>query len=165
LKSIQIDRYGGPEVLLRREIAIPVPQADEILIRISHAGINFMDIHTRQGNAVGKTTLRDSFRAAARSGLIVNYGAVSGALSDLDPLELGEAGSLFLTRPRLADHLVDAAMIQRRADAIFAALLDGTLRIEIAGRYNLENVDQAHADLKERRMTGKPVLVMEDSSR
>ena len=27
---------------------------------------------------------------------------------DLNPIELGEAGSLFLTRPRLADHLTDA---------------------------------------------------------
>jgi hypothetical protein len=29
----------------------------------------------------------------------------AGSLADLDPIELGEAGSLFLTRPRLADHL------------------------------------------------------------
>ncbi|MGD4005645.1 zinc-binding dehydrogenase, partial [Xanthomonas citri pv. citri] len=67
-------------------------------------------------DAVGKTTLRDSFRATRVRGLVVNYGSVTGPIRDLDPYELGEAGSLFLTRPRLADHLADAITVQRRAD-------------------------------------------------
>ena len=49
MKAIQIERYGGPEVLQRRELPVPVPRRDEVLIRIAYAGINFMDIHTRQG--------------------------------------------------------------------------------------------------------------------
>jgi NADPH2:quinone reductase len=106
--------------------------------------------------------LRDSLRATRCRGLVVNYGAVSGAVRDLDPLELGEAGSLFLTRPRLADHLPDAATIQRRATDIFTALLDGSLKIEIAGRYTLDNVEAAHAALEERRTVGKPVLVVRE---
>jgi NADPH2:quinone reductase len=111
---------------------------------------------------IGKATLRDSLRATRCRGLVVNYGAVSGAVRDLDPLELGEAGSLFLTRPRLADHLPDAATIQRRATDIFTALLDGSLKIEIAGRYTLDNVEAAHAALEERRTVGKPVLVVRE---
>jgi NADPH2:quinone reductase len=111
-------------------------------------------------DAVGKATLRDSFRATRTRGLVVNYGSVSGSIRDLDPIELGEAGSLFLTRPRLADHLADAPMIRGRADAIFSALLDGSLKIEIAGRYTLDNVEEAHAALEERRTVGKPVLVL-----
>lgn len=109
-------------------------------------------------DSIGKVTLRDSFRATRTRGLVVNYGNVSGSVSDLDPLELGEAGSLLLTRPRLADHLRDAAEIRRRADDIFGALLDGSLKISIAGRYTLDNVEQAHAAYEERRMVGKPVL-------
>jgi NADPH2:quinone reductase len=104
--------------------------------------------------------LRDSFRAARTRGLIVNYGSVSGSLNDLDPIELGEAGSLFLTRPRLADHLADAATVQRRADEIFAALQDGTLKIEISGRYTLDNVEAAHEALESRRQLGKPVMTI-----
>ena len=111
---------------------------------------------------VGKPTLRDSFRAAKKRGLVVNFGAVAGAVRDLDPLELGEAGSLFLTRPRLADHLPDAATTRRRADDIFAALLDGSLKIDIAGRYTLDNVEAALHALESRRMVGKPILVMVD---
>lgn len=109
-------------------------------------------------DSIGKTSLRDSFRAARTRGLIVNYGNVSGSVKDLDPLELGESGSLYLTRPRLADHLRDGAEIRRRADDIFGALLDGSLNIGIAGRYTMDNVEEAHAAYEERRMVGKPVL-------
>ena len=114
-------------------------------------------------DAVGKATLRDSFRATRTRGLVVNYGSVSGSIADLDPIELGEAGSLFLTRPRLADHMADAATIQRRADDIFRALLEGSLKVAVAGRYTLDNVELAHAALEERRMVGKPVLAMTGS--
>lgn len=107
---------------------------------------------------LGKATLRESFRATRRRGLVVNYGNVSGSVTDLDPLELGEAGSLLLTRPRLADHLRDAAEIRRRADDLFAAVLDGSLKIKLAGRYTLDTVAQAHAAYEARRMVGKPVL-------
>jgi NADPH2:quinone reductase len=111
-------------------------------------------------DAVGRATLRDSFRATRTRGLVVNYGSVSGSLNDLDPIELGEAGSLFLTRPRLADHLADAGTVQRRADEIFAALLDGTLQIEISGRYTLDNVEAAHEALESRRQLGKSVMTI-----
>ncbi|MGF6659702.1 NADPH2:quinone reductase [Paraburkholderia atlantica] len=109
-------------------------------------------------DAVGKTTLRDSFRAARVRGLIINYGSVTGPMRDLDPYELGEAGSLFLTRPRLADHLADAATVQRRADDVFAAIRQGALNVEINGRYTLDNVEEAHAALEERRQAGKAVI-------
>ena len=111
-------------------------------------------------DAIGRTTLRDSLRATRVRGLVVNYGSVSGSLDDFDPYELGEAGSLFLTRPRLADYLADAATVQRRADDIFAALEDGALRIEISGRYTLDEVEIAHAALEERQQLGKSILVI-----
>jgi NADPH2:quinone reductase len=328
MKSIQIDRYGGPEVLERRELAVPKPGPGEVLVRLAYSGINFMDVHTRLGkyatsqtypvrlpttlgmegagtivetgrdvqdytagdrvayclvwssyaeyavvpawrvvkvpdaltleraaasvfhgftahylahdvgalqpgstclvhaasggigqiliqmakragarvfattssqekaqvardrgadvamlyddgrfadaireatggkgvdvvfDSIGKATLRDSFRACAKRGLVVAYGSVSGSIRDLDPIELGEAGSLFLTRPRLADHLPDAATIRRRADDIFTALLDGSLEITIGGYYTLDNVEEAHEALEQRRMIGKPLVTI-----
>ena len=109
-------------------------------------------------DSVGRVTLRDSFRAARVSGLIVNYGSVSGPVTDLDPIELGEAGSLFLTRPRLADHLADAATVQRRANDVFAALMEGTLAIPVSARYTLANIERAHAAIENREQIGKAVL-------
>lgn len=109
-------------------------------------------------DSVGKSTLRDSFRACRARGLIVNYGNVSGSVTDLDPLELGEAGSLFLTRPRLADHMRDGATVQRRADAVFAAILEGSLSIDIEGHYSMDEVQKVHARIEAREQIGKSVM-------
>ena len=109
-------------------------------------------------DAIGRPTLRDSMRATRTKGLVVNFGSVGGDVIDLNPIELGEAGSLFLTRPRLADYLSDAETIRRRAADLFTALIDGTLSIATAGRYTLENVEEAHQALENRTVIGKQVI-------
>jgi len=112
-------------------------------------------------DSVGKATLRDSFRACKKRGLVVNYGNVSGSVTDLDPIELGESGSLFLTRPRLADHMADGATVQRRADAVFQAILEGSLNIEIEGHYTLNDVLDVHSRIEAREQIGKSVMVID----
>jgi NADPH:quinone reductase len=109
-------------------------------------------------DAIGKSTLRDSMRATRTKGVVVSFGSVGGDVIDLNPIELGEAGSLFLTRPRLADYLSDAETIRRRAADLFTALIDGTLSIATAGRYTLENVEEAHQDLQNRTAIGKLLI-------
>jgi len=109
-------------------------------------------------DSVGHATLRDSMRATRVRGLVINYGNVSGSVKDLDPIELGEAGSLFLTRPRLADHMADAATVQRRADAVFGALLGNALSIPIVARYTLDHVSAAHHSIENREQIGKAVV-------
>lgn len=109
-------------------------------------------------DSVGKVTLRESFKACRTRGLIVNYGNVSGSITDLDPMELGEAGSLFLTRPRLNDHMADGPTVQRRANAVFAAMLEGSLTVDIEGHYTLEEVQQVHARIEARQQIGKAVV-------
>ena len=126
--------------------------ADQVLQATDGRGVDVVF------DSVGKSTLRESFRACRTRGLIVNYGNVSGSLTDLDPIELGEAGSLFLTRPRLADHMADGATVQRRANAVFAAMLEGSLSVEIEGHYRLETVHQVHARIEARQQIGKAVL-------
>lgn len=111
-------------------------------------------------DSLGRATLRDSMRATRVRGLVVNYGNVSGSVTDLDPIELGEAGSLLLTRPRLADHMADADTVQRRADAVFDALLHKTLSIPIVARYTLDNVAEAHERIEGREQIGKAVLMI-----
>lgn len=107
---------------------------------------------------IGRPTFRDSLRAARAKGLIVSFGSVGGSIDDINPIELGEAGSLFLTRPRLADHLTDAKTIRWRGATIFQALLEGSLSIAVSGRYNFDRVEEAHEDLEQRRTIGKPIL-------
>jgi len=56
MKAIQIDRYGGPEVIVRRDLPMRLPGDGEVLVRLAYSGINFMDIHTRQGKYVTSQT-------------------------------------------------------------------------------------------------------------
>jgi NADPH:quinone reductase-like Zn-dependent oxidoreductase len=48
-KAIVVDSYGGPEVLRPAEIALPEPGPDEVRIRHTAIGVNFIDIYCRTG--------------------------------------------------------------------------------------------------------------------
>ena len=111
MKAIQIDRYGGPEVIARRKIPVPKPGAGEVLIRLAWSGINFMDIHTRQGKYAGSQT----------------YPQTTPTTLGIEGPGTIEAIGAGVTRPRLADHLTDAETVRRRSSDIFGALLDGAL--------------------------------------
>ena len=109
-------------------------------------------------DSVGKPTLRDDFKVTSKKGLVVNFGESGGAVDDLNPAELGEAGSLYLARPRLGDHLTDADTIRARAAALYAGLAAGTLSLSLGRRYAMEQIGLAHADVEERKTGGKPLL-------
>jgi NADPH:quinone reductase-like Zn-dependent oxidoreductase len=49
MKAVEYDRYGGSDVLVVREVASPVPRADEVLIRVHAAALNPKDILVRKG--------------------------------------------------------------------------------------------------------------------
>ncbi len=57
MRAIQMSEFGGPEVLRLAELPIPTPEAGEVLIRVTRAGINFADTHTRTNSYVRKATL------------------------------------------------------------------------------------------------------------
>ena len=47
--AILVERYGGPEVLQFREIALPPPAAGEVQVRHTVIGVNFIDVYCRTG--------------------------------------------------------------------------------------------------------------------
>jgi NADPH:quinone reductase-like Zn-dependent oxidoreductase len=49
MKAVIFDRYGPPEVLRLEEVARPVPQANEVLIRVHATTVNRSDCGVRQG--------------------------------------------------------------------------------------------------------------------
>lgn len=57
MRAIQMTEFGGPEVLNLVDLPTPEPAAGEALIRVSRAGINFADTHTRTNSYVQKSTL------------------------------------------------------------------------------------------------------------
>jgi NADPH2:quinone reductase len=52
-----MSRFGGPEVLELVELERPSPSADEVLIRVAMAGVNFADTHRRTDSYVASTKL------------------------------------------------------------------------------------------------------------
>ena len=57
MRAIQMREFGGPEVLELVELPRPEPAPGEVLIRVSRAGLNFADTHTRTNSYVRKATL------------------------------------------------------------------------------------------------------------
>jgi NADPH2:quinone reductase len=54
MRAIQIDEFGGPDVLKVVEKDVPTPGDGEVLIRVSRAGLNFADTHTRTNTYLAK---------------------------------------------------------------------------------------------------------------
>ena len=57
MRAIQLSEFGGPEVLKLVELPQPQPATGEVLIRVTKAGVNFADTHTRTDSYVRKATL------------------------------------------------------------------------------------------------------------
>jgi len=50
MKAVVYDRYGPPEVLRIAQVARPVPQADEVLVKVHAAAVTRADVATREAN-------------------------------------------------------------------------------------------------------------------
>src|SRR3954449_10100638 len=57
MRAIQIEEFGGPEVMQIADLPVPEPQDDEVLIRIDRAGINWADTHARENEYVARYEL------------------------------------------------------------------------------------------------------------
>ena len=51
MKAIRITRFGGPEVVEVQDIAVPSPGPDEVLVRVSAAGVAPWDAIIREGKS------------------------------------------------------------------------------------------------------------------
>lgn len=110
-------------------------------------------------DGVGKTTFDASLASLRPRGLLALYGAASGPVPPLDPQRLNAGGSLFLTRPKLGDHIDTPEEFSWRSGELFAAIGAGTLTITIGARYPLAEAAAAHAALESRATTGKVLLI------
>lgn len=49
MKAIVVERPGGPEALLMREVPRPEPGPGEVRVKVEAAGVNFIDVYQRTG--------------------------------------------------------------------------------------------------------------------
>src|SRR3954449_9059640 len=57
MRAIQVQEFGGPEVLRIADVARPEPGPGEVLIQVTRAGINFADTHQRRNEYLAKAEL------------------------------------------------------------------------------------------------------------
>jgi len=70
MRAVSIEEFGGPEVLVvAAGVPVPEPQAGELLVRVTRAGVNFGDTHQRENQYL-----------AAREAPFVLGGEVAGTV-------------------------------------------------------------------------------------
>jgi NADPH:quinone reductase len=111
-------------------------------------------------DSVGRSTFMASLDSLKRRGLMVCVGTASGTIPPFDPQLLAMKGSLYLTRPALADYIADPAEKAALADEVFGHVAAGRIRIEINQHYALQDAVQAHRDLECRKTTGSSIFVI-----
>jgi NADPH2:quinone reductase len=111
-------------------------------------------------DSVGHDTWDKSLDCLRPFGLMASFGNASGPVAPFAPGLLGAKGSLYLTRQTLFSHIASRQSTQAMADALFAVVLSGEVKIHIAQRYALADVQQAHRDLEARKTTGSTILML-----
>ena len=108
-------------------------------------------------DSIGRT-LRDSLMLARTGGTVVFYGMAAGDPDPVDPRLLMDR-SLTLVGGDLWNVLTSAQQRQARADALFAAIEQGRLKVPVAARIPLREGARAHALLEGRSVSGKVLLI------
>lgn len=111
-------------------------------------------------DTVGKDTYEGSLASLRRRGMLVCAGTSSGPIPPIDAFQLALRGSLYVTRPALADYIADPAERAALSGELFDHVANGRIKIEINQRYRLEDAVEAHRDLEARRTTGSSVFVI-----
>lgn len=110
-------------------------------------------------DGIGKDTFEGSLDSLRTRGTLVLFGGASGQVPPFDLQQLNAHGSLTVTRPKLADFLLDADERRWRSAELFDLVAAGTLRVAIGERFALEDAGAAHTALESRATTGKVILV------
>lgn len=109
-------------------------------------------------DSVGASTWQSSLDSLRPRGMGVFYGNASGPVPPFDLQELNKRGSLFVTRPKLFDHVSTAEDLAWRAGSLHGLVTSGGLRVDIHATYPLAEAAQAQRDLESGRTAGKLLL-------
>jgi NADPH:quinone reductase len=110
-------------------------------------------------DSVGAATFEGTLASIARRGLFVSFGNASGPPPPVPPGRLNEAGSLYLTRPKLFDYVASTEELDASATALFHVIETGQVKISIGQTFPLAQARAAHEALEGRRTTGASLLI------
>ena len=110
-------------------------------------------------DSIGKASFDASIKSLSTYGLFVSYGATTGEAPPVPPSLLQHSGSLFFTRPTLADYIKQREDLVHAASEVFRLVQEGVLTVNINQRLPLADIVQAHHALEAGETTGSTVLI------
>jgi NADPH2:quinone reductase len=110
-------------------------------------------------DSVGAASFEASIASLSRYGMFVSYGATTGEAPAVAPSLLQHSGSLYFTRPTLADYIADRGDLEHAANEVFRLTMEGVLSVNINKTYPLAQVQDAHRDLEAASLTGSTLLI------
>jgi len=109
-------------------------------------------------DGLGRAAGPENFEALALCGHWISYGQASGPIEPADPARLATK-SATLSRPVLFHYAAERRTLEAMAQAVFAAIANGTLRAGPGHRYPLSAAAEAHRALQARETSGAIVLI------
>ena len=97
--------------------------------------------------------------SSARRACSICACTASGPVPPIRTLDLTSAGSVFVTRPTLADYAATPEERQASAARLFAMIASGKVPVRIGARYKLRDAADAHRALESRTTTGSTLLI------
>lgn len=110
-------------------------------------------------DSVGASTFTKGLDLLRPRGTMALFGQSSGVVQPIDPNILNQKGSLFLTRPSLAHHVLTREELLWRAGDVLNWIGEGKLKLRIDKKYPLADAPQAHLGLEGRKSAGKLLLI------
>ncbi len=129
----------------------------QIFITIKLLSPNFKGVDVAY-DSVGKSTWEGSLASLKKRGMLVLFGNASGPVPPIDPLRLSRGGSVYVTRPTLADYTLTREELEWRMSDLIKAYSTGYLPVNVCAEYPLKDAAAAHNLLESRGTTGKIIL-------
>lgn len=109
-------------------------------------------------DSVGKATFDITLKCLAPRGYFVSFGTTTGAPPPMEAATLQKLGSLYFTRPTLANYCAQRDDLMMSAGLVFDRVKNGTLKVHIGQQYPLAEVVKAHQDLESGKTQGSSIL-------
>ncbi len=115
-------------------------------------------------DGVGRATFSGSLHSLRPRGTLALFGGASGSVESVTPLDLAEAGSIFFTRPHMADYMASAEEIAWRAGDMFRFAVHGDIKVRIDRQFPLPQAGEAHRVMEQGGTRGKLLLSTSDGA-
>jgi len=121
MNAIQVQKPGGPEVLTLVDIPVPKPKPHQAVVKVSAAGVNFIDVYLREGRYPSPLPFISGQEGSGivseigadvksfKPGDRVAYTGIPGSYAEYAAVP---ADRLVLLPPGITEHQAAAAMLQ-----------------------------------------------------